>query len=366
MINKISNIDTLYLLVDIKNYERNAEKILDFLKEEKEKAKKILSDNSNLKHQILINGVYFELLPNGSKGYAYLLHNNGYEVKISQFKSGIESFSPLQIRISSEYLWSKGYIESWKIIKEWIEKTFGKIEKNKISRVDICTHSSGIDFIDNYQNSYKGSFKKTGVTYTGNNINCLTFGSRKGKNIYCRIYDKTLEIRETKRKSWFIDIWLKNNINIENVWNLEFELKSEFLREFNIVTIEDLEQRLKDIWFYCTTEWLVKVNRINTRIERCPINEEWKELQHAYDDFLSKGMIKRKKQVDMDADILIPNIVGNITSYSARKDIISMRNAFDNLYKNTQKYFDKKNTTFEKETNKKINLLKDGEDVEYE
>lgn len=364
--NKVSNIDTLYLLIDIKDYEKKAEKTLNFLKEEKEKAKKILSDNLNLKHQIFINELSFELLPNGSKGYAYLLHNNGYEIKISQFKSGIESFSPIQIRISAEYLWAKGFIQSWKIIKQWIEKTFGKIEKNKISRVDICTHTSDINFIEDYQNSYKGSFKKTGVTYTGNSINCLTFGSRKGKNIYCRIYNKTLEIRETKRKSWFVDIWLRNNLDIENVWNLEFELKSEFLREFNITTIEDLEQRLKDVWQYCTKDWLVKVNRINSRIERCPINEQWKEIQYAYDNFLSKGMIKRKKQINMDADILIPSIIGNITSYSARKNISCIESAFENLYKSTQKYFDIKNTTFEKETNKKISLLNEGDCVEYE
>ena len=152
--NKVSNIDTLYLLIDIKDYEKKAEKTLNFLKEEKDKAKKILSDNLNLKHQIFINELSFELLPNGSKGYAYLLHNNGYEIKISQFKSGIESFSPIQIRISAEYLWAKGFIQSWKIIKQWIEKTFGKIEKNKISRVDICTHTSDINFIEDYQNSY--------------------------------------------------------------------------------------------------------------------------------------------------------------------------------------------------------------------
>ncbi|MBS6252087.1 MAG: hypothetical protein KH434_02475 [Clostridium sp.] len=360
MINKVSNIDTIYLLVDIYDYEETSFKILDFLKKEKEKAKRLLSNNSNYKHLVNINNISFELLPNGSKGYAYILHNSGYEIKISQFKSGIENFSPIQIRISSEYLWAKGLIYSWRIIQEWIEETFGEIEKNKISRVDICMHVSNIDFIKDYQNSYKGAFKKTGVTYTGDNINCLTFGTRKGKNIYCRIYNKTLEIKETKRKSWFTYIWQKNDLDIENVWNLEFELKSEFLREFNITTIQDLENSLKDIWTYCTKKWLVKVDKINTRIERCPINEEWQQIQHAYDNFLSKGIIKREKQIDMEADTLIPSIVGNITSYSARKNIISIDNAFGNLYKNTKKYLAIKNTTFENETKKKINLLKEG------
>lgn len=359
MINKVVNIDTLYILVDINDYEDTSSRILEFLKEEKEKSKLLLSNNSNLKHLVSINNMSFELLPNGSKGYAYILHNSGYEIKISKFKSRIESFSPIQIRISSEYLWANGLIKSWDIIKKWIEETFGDIEQNKVSRTDICMHTSDIDFIENYQNSYKGAFKKTGVTYTGNNINCLTFGSRKGKNIYCRIYNKTLEIKETKRKSWFTDIWIRNNLDIEKVWNLEFELKSEFLREFNIKSVEDLENSLKDIWQYCTKEWLVKVDRVNTRIERCPVNKKWQEVQKVYDNFLSKGIIKRVKQIDMEADTLIPSIVGNITSYSARKNIIFIDKSFENLYKSTKKYLAIKNTTFEKEVNKKIELLKE-------
>lgn len=359
MINKVVNIDTICILIDIVNYEISANKILNFLKKEKEQAKILLNGNSNYKHIVTINEKQFELLTNGAKGYSYILRNNGYEIKISQFKSGIKNFSPIQIRISSEYLWSKGLLQSWGNISEWIIGTFGEIQDNKISRVDLCVHVSNMNFIKDYQISYKGAFKKTGVTYTGNNINCLTFGSRKGKNIYCRIYNKTLEIKETKKKSWFTDIWVRNKLDIENVWNLEFELKSEFLREFKIKTIQDLENRLQDIWQYCTKEWLVKVDRTNSRIERCPINEEWQELQNAYNTYLSIGLIKREKQINMEADTLIPSIVGNITSFSAKKNIILIDKAFENLYKTTKRYLYIKNTTFEKETEKKIQILKE-------
>ena len=148
MIKRIINIDTIYLLVNIKNYEVHAKKILDFLKKEKEKAKLLLNSNSNYRHLIDINGMNFELLTNGAKGYAYILHNSGYEIKISQFKSSITSFSPIQIRVSSEYLWSKGLKYSWKLISEWVNKTFGNIEENKISRVDLCLHTSNVDFFN--------------------------------------------------------------------------------------------------------------------------------------------------------------------------------------------------------------------------
>ncbi len=362
MINKVSNIDTIYVLIDINNYEKCCMKILEFLEKEKEKAKLNLVSNANSKHLVTINEMPFELLSNGTRGYAYILHNSGYEVKIAQFKSKIKSFMPIQIRISAEYLWSMGLERAWKIISNWIELTFGKIKENKISRVDLCMHTSDIDYITNYEISYKGKFKKDSINvlnYTHKKINSITFGTRKGKNIYCRIYNKTLEIKETKTKSWFIDIWKRNNLDVNNVWNLEFELKSEFLREFKIKTIEDLQKSLKDIWEYCTKEWLVKIDRTNTRTERCNINEQWLEVQKSYDNFNTIGLIKRKKQLQMDADTLLPNIVGNITSYSARKNIINIENAFQDLYSNTKRYLEIRQTSFEIETKNKLHNLKE-------
>lgn len=360
--NSVVNIDTIYLLVNIKNYETNCKKILEFLANEKEKAKLELICNANSKHLITINEMPFEMLSNGTRGYAYILHNLGYEVKIAQFKSKIKSFMPIQIRISSEYLWSNGLLKSWQIINDWIELTFGKIEENKISRVDLSMHTSDIDYVTNYETSYKGKFKKDSINvlnYTHKKINSITFGTRKGKNIYCRIYNKTLEIKETKTKSWFLDIWTKNNLDINNVWNLEFELKSEFLREFKIKTIEELQSRLRNIWEYCTKEWLVKIDRTNTRTERCNINEQWLDVQKAYNNFNSIGLIKREKQLQMEADTLIPNIIGNITSYSARKNIINMDKAFQDLYFSSKRYLEVKQTSFEDETKIKLHKLKE-------
>lgn len=354
--NYVSNIDTIYILVNISNYEIVCKKVLDLLEKEKEIAKLEVANNANYKHFVTINNINFELLSNGSKGYAYILHNNGYEVKVSKYKSKIKNFMPIQVRISAEYLWSNGLITSWEIIKNWLEITFGFIKNHKISRVDLCTHVSNVDFITDYNISYKGYFKKDSVNvlnYTNKKINAITLGSRKGKNVYCRMYDKTLEVKETKSKMWFFNIWQDNNLDINNVWNVEFELKSKFLREFNINTIEDLYKCLQNVWKYCTTDWLVKIDRANKRSERCPINSDWLEIQKAYDSFNSIGFIERKKQIEIDAESLIPNIVGNITSYSARKGITDIHSVFNELYTSTQKYLEEKEKTFEDEVKRK-------------
>ena len=353
----ISNIDTIYVLLDIENYEDNNKQLLEYLSIEKENAKLYSVDNTSYKHMINLNNMNFELLNNGTKGYAYILNNNGYQVKIAQYESKLKSFCPLQIRISSEYLWAYGLSTAWSMIFNWIVETFGNIISEKVCRVDLCTHISGIDLITNYENSYKGHFKKRETFYSGTNINAITFGRRQTKNIYCRIYNKSLELQEKRHKTWFYEIWQKHDMDIKNVWNIEFELKSEFLRSFSINTVTDVLEHLQNLWLFCTNTWLVKIDRTNVRVERWNINEDWLELQKAYSNFCSSSFIEKQKQIELDALILVPNIVGNITSYSARKGNIKIDEAFSNLYKDTIKYLKKKSTSFEKEVNNKILIL---------
>lgn len=353
----VSNIDTICILIDIENYEENNKELLEYLFKEKEVAKLISINNTSYKRIININNMDFEILNNGKKGYAYILHNNGYQIDIAQYKSKLDNFCPLQIRISSEYLWAYGLSNAWSMIYNFIVETFGNVISEKVCRLDLCTHVSDIDLITDYDCSYKGNFKKRETFYTGKNINAITFGRRQSKNIYCRIYNKSLEVQEKRQKTWFYEIWKSKDMNIKNVWNIEFEIKSEFLRQFNINTVNDTLEHLQDLWLFCTSEWLQKIDRTNIRVERCNINNEWLEIQKAYNDFNSKGIIKKQKQIELDALVLVPNIVGNITSYSARKGNMNIDDAFSSLYKDTKKYLYNKETSFEREVKNKRLIL---------
>ena len=86
MINYISNIDTICILVNIENYEENCRKLIQHLLESRERAK--VNDKDNLQHKELltINDITFQILPNSCKGYACILRNDDYELKISQYK----------------------------------------------------------------------------------------------------------------------------------------------------------------------------------------------------------------------------------------------------------------------------------------
>lgn len=362
----ISNIDTICVLLDIENYETQSIKILNILEKEKEEAKKALIYDPTHKHFVTIGDMTFELLTSGTKGYSFILQNTAYRIYISKYKSHLKSFAPIQVRISSEYLWSYGLDTTWSYIYNLIAENFGNIFNEKVCRLDICTHVSGIDFITDYETTYKGAFKKSQIYKTNREISAITFGSRQNKNIYCRIYNKTLEIYEKKHKNWFIDIWKTRGLNPQNVWNVEFEIKSKLFKKFNIETVKDVMQHSRDLWEFCTKDWLIKVDRNHTRIERCKTNTDWIKLQNSFDYLPYLGLVEREKQIETDANILIPNIVGFITSYSARKNILDIDITLDKIKLEMTKYLEKKNSSFLLEVNNKSLKLRDCEVLDNE
>ena len=77
--------------------------------------------------------------------------------------------------------------------------------------------------------------------------------------------------------------------------------------------------------------------------------------------YLFLGLIERNKQITMDADILIPNIAGFLTSYSARKNILDIDDVLVKLKKEIELYYQKRNSSFALETNSKSLKFRDCE-----
>lgn len=366
--NYISNIDTLYFLTYFDNYDTNKsiELLLLTLKNEKEKAKKYMTENPSYKHLIKIADIQFEILPNGKRGYSFILKNPGYELHIAEFNSSISNFAPIQVRISSEYLWAYGLKISYQNIYKFIANVFGVPNNVKVSRVDMAMHIDNADFITNYQNAYKGNYKNSNVNFNNKSINALTFGSRSSP-VYCRIYDKTLEIQEQSKKTWFYEIWKANNMDINNVWNVEFELKSDFLRRYNIISPIDLIEHLNSIWHYLTFDWLVMINNDNKRVDRCSTNYLWKIVQNGYSTFSSEQLIERNSQKITDALAAIPTITGYLTTYAAKRAIPDINIAIFEILQESENYLVMhKNSCLNNEIQKKIPLYTESEVTKYD
>lgn len=359
----IPMIDTLCATIDIKNYGYNdleqpkAIDIIPYLEQQKAEAKSQTTENLNYKHIIQIDKQSFQLLQNGSKGYAYILHNDSYEIKIAQHRSTKENFYPIFVKIKQEALWSKGVQESWNSIKDWITSNVGEIKANKVSRIDLCCHTDELELRDHDIETFEGRYHLDTIYRFKRKISTMCFGSGTTGKILCRIYDKTLEVTQKRQKLWFFDVWKSKGLNPDKVWNVEFEISRDFLKEVKLDSVEDTLENLKSLWKYCTQSWLVKKEIDRTRIERCTVDERWQSLQLAFESFEGKSLVTREKQLATSAVALIPGTIGHITSFAARADIMDIDKVFDIIKSQGAKYLHGKDKDYDEAISRKMLLL---------
>lgn len=354
---QIAMIDSLFVNIDIDDYENELKGLLSELEKKKTEAKLAGTNNVSAKVTIQIGSYTFEVLPNGTLGHAYILHNNEYEIKFSQFRSPKKEYFPISLRIKSEYLWAVGYENAWNSLKRFIEKYIGHISEQQVSRVDLCCHTDNLILTNNDDLSFKGKFYSHEIKTFRRKVSGMNFGSRNTGKIYCRIYNKTLEVIQKRHKAWFFTIWENSGLLINNVWNVEFEIKRDFLREKGINSVEDLYRSLKTIWEYCTYNWLVKTNLDRTRIERSSTNEKWEVIQHAFDNCQNKSFITITEQKEIEASSLIPSIMGSLTSYGAKIGVHNYINVMKLFSKRGNEYLYNKDTSFDREVIEKRKLL---------
>lgn len=364
----VPNIDWLSATINIKDYEKYAKAIIVYLSEMKEAARTNSKDGFGGKTMVQLRRrigtaewIDFEILPNGSRSHAFILHNDSFEIKISMFRSRNQEIYPIQVHIKSEMLWSVGVFAAWVELKNIIESSFGKIDDAKISRLDMACHSEIIQYGYCEMERFQGRFEMDNIHRTNRIINALVFGSRSTKKIYVRIYDKSLELRKKRNKNWFYDIWNSNGYDSESelpVWNVEYELHREFFKEIGVNTVDEALMQLKSIWHYCTTDHLHLKTSDATRIERSSTDENWELIQGAYDDYQGTGLITRKRQISDNAEALIPAISGYITSFASKLGMVDYDEIIDEIKDRGLEYIEKrKETTVIDEVEKKAKLI---------
>jgi hypothetical protein len=354
----IPMIDYLAFGVDIEGYESTINDILPMLQDAKEQAKYNAANKISEKSTIELYSVCFEVMANGAQGYAYILNNDEYQIKLAQFRSNNSDFLPVYINIHSQCLWAYGPKEAYSSIINFLENVLGRVISNKISRLDLCCHTDLISSISLSSDCFKGNYRNSNIRATNRKACGFEFGSRESE-IYCRIYDKSLEIVTKRSKLWFMEIWKSMGVTRDEVWNIEFELKRLFFRSFCIASVEDAFMSLKTIWEYCTKKWLEMINRDHTRVENCSVSNEWQWISDAFSSFEDRQLISREGQEVSDAAALIPSMVGYLTTVSARYGCNDIEKALATIKVAGQKYLEARNHTYKSMITEKINLLGD-------
>lgn len=311
----IANVDSLFYSIDIKNFEKENEQFLNLLE-----LMKIQAKVDTLQETYFDYKTYrFRILPNGLRFHSYILHNEIMSISVSAHRSTNKNNYPVAVRLKSLFLWQNGYLQAYEDSINILRDIFkGEFIKEKISRADICCHTDNLCLSLEDINSFRGTYKKNEIFMTNRKLSGVTFGTFTEKNVMCRIYNKSLEIN-TSGKTWFNEVWKKQDINIERVWNVEFQVGRTFFKDYNIETVTDFALKARAIWEKLTSDFICYINQDDTNISRCSIKPEWLILQTAYNNYVNQKIIKRDKQMKCSADELLPLLTGVLVSYGACK-----------------------------------------------
>jgi hypothetical protein len=187
--------------------------------------------------QVTLGGHLFEVKDKGKGRYPYVLVDNCYHLQIS--RSSAKSLPLAYVQLSSELLTALSVTEAEQALR-FIVSTLGRVDgEAQISRVDLFA-----DFVSNV--SMESWHRDAWVTraqdidtysrqraFTGWSIGL-------GGDIGARLYDKTLELKKS-RKDYLKPLWsAKGWEPDQSVWRLEYQLRREVLKELGVASLPSL------------------------------------------------------------------------------------------------------------------------------
>lgn len=163
-----------------------------------------------------------------------------------------DNLDSIQVQMDTYYMNTTGVLQSYYDVVEQIEALGLQVVKSKVSRIDLNTYVYGYDFSYLEYFYFSTLMRSNTKIYNGAKDRLETFylGSRSSSAPYMRIYNKWSELmakdEDQKKQSLIRYKFLREyNIHLDTekpLWNVEFELKREFLKSYKIDTVEECLQ----------------------------------------------------------------------------------------------------------------------------
>lgn len=269
---------------------------------------------------ILITDQPYTVSSKGMGRFAYVLTNNWFHLKVSSVRASRLPLFHAQVR--SEVLTLAPFEEILETLGNDAQ-AMGGVSQPTVSRVDLC-----VDFVTDFDfekipvEYWVTRAKDYNKYYSNKNFSGYVFG-QKGR-FSCRLYDKTLEIKEKSKKFYMYDLWREQGWDEESrVWRLEFQVDVEGLRELEVRDVPKLVELKNSIWKYCTTKWLKLSESIEGQNStRWPVSPLWQLLAEATFNSVPAIPLRRIRydQSPTDERLFIHGL-GAITSFMARERI---------------------------------------------
>jgi len=170
----------------------------------------------------------FMLQAYGSQPYSYVLKNRNFVVRLG------ENINPCcNVQFLSEGLWQHGVRELVRQFDLWAASVGLEATRSEvIARADWAFdfHIPQIDFDED---SFVSLASKDAKHRKDGKAQTFTFGT--GDKVV-RVYDKCAEIKEASGKTFFYQLWDRNDA----VWRVEFQVRGEGLKAAGIKSLADM------------------------------------------------------------------------------------------------------------------------------
>jgi hypothetical protein len=271
----------------------------------------------------------FMVKPTGKGKYAYVIVDNWFHIQVA--RSTTTQIPMVYIQISSELLTGSDIpriIVNVNNLVHTIGKDYGTAS---VSRVDICTDfTTGIDIASLPHSAWVSRSDKFNAYYERKQLTGYVFG--EGSPISCRLYNKTVELKKSK-KTYLEPIWQKAGWNgTSEVWRLEYQYRRQVLRELQILNINNLINKLSLLWAYSTEDWLKLTlpSTTDTTQSRWPLHPLWLKLITAsWSGETGAPLMRIRKQRLPNDDQLFINGLSAITSIMARDGLADFDEAME-------------------------------------
>lgn len=163
-----------------------------------------------------------------------------------------DNLDSIMVQMDTYYMNTAGALQSYYDVIEQVEALGLQVGKSKVSRIDLNTYVYGYNFSYLEYFYFSTLIRSNTKIYNGAKDMLETFylGSRTSGAPYMRIYNKWSELmakdEDSKKQSLIRYKFLREyNIHLDTekpLWNVEFELKREFLKSYKIDTVEQCLQ----------------------------------------------------------------------------------------------------------------------------
>ncbi len=260
----------------------------------------------------------FVVHTNGRRG-GYTYHISFGEVQVFLRRESMTPYTPnVFVEVGSLDCWQYGYKAVLDRIATILEDAGGAILKSKISRIDLACDFLGMPIDDtNIADSSRHITRAKENKLYRTRDTLETFHLSPGNPLSMRVYDKIVELRKKKNKAkqeYFAELWGVDEFDAQPNTRVEFQLRSDVLKEFKIITIADLEGCVQSLWDYCTQKWFRQadkpVDRENKNQSKARLSEFWQLVQSVKWTENTKNVIRKALTPHLNLEPLVKLAAG--------------------------------------------------------